>query len=93
MSATPTVGWIGLGAIGAPMARAAATAGLPVTAFDLNPAALTALADVATPAASAAEAATGADVVVLMVATPPSSRRCCTASTASPAPSPRRRPC
>lgn len=70
MPATPTVGWIGLGAIGAPMARAAATAGLSVTAFDLNPAALTALADVATPAASAVEAATGADVVVLMVATP-----------------------
>lgn len=70
MTSTPTVGWIGLGAIGAPMARAAATAGLSVTAFDLDPAALEALADVATPAPSAADAARGADVVVLMVATP-----------------------
>ena len=71
MTTTPTVAWIGLGAIGAPMARTAATAGFPVTAFDLHPAARDALADVAAPAASAREAARGADVVVVMVATPP----------------------
>ena len=67
---TPSIAWIGLGAIGAPMARTAAEAGFPVTAFDLDPAARDALADVATPAASAREAADGADVVVVMVATP-----------------------
>ncbi|GAA4520286.1 NAD(P)-dependent oxidoreductase [Brachybacterium paraconglomeratum] len=65
-----SVAWIGLGAIGTPMARTAAEAGFPVTAFDLNPAAREAVADVATPAASAREAAQGADVVVVMVATP-----------------------
>ncbi|MGP9602351.1 NAD(P)-dependent oxidoreductase [Brachybacterium sp. AOP42-E1-35] len=65
-----SVAWIGLGAIGTPMARTAAAAGFPVTAFDLNPAAREAVADVATPAASAREAARGADVVVVMVATP-----------------------
>src|SRR5699024_10881382 len=67
---TPSIAWIGLGAIGAPMARTAAEAGFPVTAFDLAPAARDALADVAAPAASAREAADGADVVVVMVATP-----------------------
>ena len=49
MNATPTapvsVAWIGLGAIGTPMARTAAGAGFPVTAFDLNPAAREAVAD------------------------------------------------
>ena len=69
-AATTSVAWIGLGAIGTPMARTAAAAGFPVTAFDLNPAAREAVADVATPAASAREAAQGADVVVVMVATP-----------------------
>lgn len=66
----PTVAWIGLGAIGRPMARCAAEAGLPVVVFDLNPAAGQALADVATPASTARDAASGADVVVVMVATP-----------------------
>lgn len=71
MTTAPTsVAWIGLGAIGTPMARTAAEAGFPVAAFDLNPAARDALADVATPAPSAREAARGADVVAVMVATP-----------------------
>ncbi|MEE1618632.1 NAD(P)-dependent oxidoreductase [Brachybacterium sp. J153] len=70
MTTAPSVAWIGLGAIGAPMARALAGAGLPVTAFDLFPAAREALADVATIAATAREAARGADVVAVMVATP-----------------------
>ncbi|MGP9745700.1 NAD(P)-dependent oxidoreductase [Brachybacterium sp. AOP29-B2-41] len=69
-AAHASVAWIGLGAIGTPMARTAAAAGFPVTAFDLNPAAREAVADVATPATSAREAAQGADVVVVMVATP-----------------------
>ncbi|MGO1226000.1 NAD(P)-dependent oxidoreductase [Brachybacterium sp.] len=71
MTTAPTsVAWIGLGAIGTPMARIAAEAGFPVAAFDLNPAARDALADVATPAPSAREAARGADAVAVMVATP-----------------------
>lgn len=67
---TPSIAWIGLGAIGTPMARTAAEAGFPVTAFDLNPSARDAVADVAAPAASAREAARGAEIVVVMVATP-----------------------
>ena len=71
MTTAPTsVAWIGLGAIGTPMARTAAAAGFPVAAFDLNSAAREGLADVAAPAASACDAARGADVVAVMVATP-----------------------
>ena len=71
MTTAPTsVAWIGLGAIGTPMARTAAEAGFPLAAFDLNPAARDALADVATPAPAAREAARGADGVAVMVATP-----------------------
>lgn len=70
MTTTPTIGWIGLGAIGAPMVRAAASAGLSVRAFDLNPSARESVADVATAAETAVDAVTGADVVVVMVATP-----------------------
>lgn len=70
MTTTPTIGWIGLGAIGAPMVRAAGTAGLTVRAFDLNPTARESVADVATAAGSAVDAVTGTDVVVVMVATP-----------------------
>lgn len=64
------VAWIGLGAIGTPMARAAAAAGLAVTAFDLNPVAREAVADVAATTESALAAVQGADTVVIMVATP-----------------------
>lgn len=67
--ALPTVGWVGLGAMGSPMARVAAEAGFPVTAYDMNAAASAALAPLVTPALSAREAASGADVVVIMVAT------------------------
>lgn len=66
-----TVGWIGLGAMGAPMAACVARAGHQVTAYDVNPAAVEALAaDGVTPAATAAAAARGVDVLALMVATP-----------------------
>ncbi|MGP5050665.1 NAD(P)-dependent oxidoreductase [Brachybacterium alimentarium] len=70
IATTPAVGWIGLGAMGAPMVRTAGQAGFSVRAFDLNPAALDAVAEAADPAASAIEAATGADIVVVMVAIP-----------------------
>lgn len=68
-SASPAVGWIGLGAMGAPMARVTARAGMPVRAFDLNPEVLDSVAPDVEPASSAVAAATDADVVVIMVAT------------------------
>ncbi|MGO2360760.1 MAG: four-carbon acid sugar kinase family protein, partial [Brachybacterium tyrofermentans] len=68
--APATIGWIGLGAMGAPMVRTAGAAGFAVRAFDLSPDAREAVADAATPVNSALEAATAADVVVVMVATP-----------------------
>ena len=65
------VGWVGLGAMGSPMAGCVARAGFDVTAYDINPAQAQALAaDGVTPAASVSEAARGADVLVVMVATP-----------------------
>ncbi len=65
------VGWIGLGAMGAPMARVVAGAGHSITAFDLDPGRSAALAgDGVLAAPSAAAAATGADVLAIMVATP-----------------------
>ena len=70
MTTTPAVAWIGLGAIGAPMARALAGAGLPVTAYDLFPAAREVIAEVAVTTETAREAVRGADVVAVMVATP-----------------------
>lgn len=67
---SPTVGWIGLGAMGGPMATCLATAGLPVTAFDIDPAKAPSLqAHGITAAATIADAARGADVLALMVAT------------------------
>lgn len=63
------VTWIGLGAMGAPMALTTAAAGHTVTAFDMNPAAIEAVAPSVASAPTAQEAATGADVVVIMVAT------------------------
>lgn len=67
---TTTVGWIGLGAMGAPMATCVARAGFPLKAFDIDPKRAEALAsDGVTPAATVADAADGADVLVLMVAT------------------------
>lgn len=65
------VAWIGLGAMGAPMATVTAQAGHAVTAFDMNPAALEAVAPLVASASSAHEAVAGADAVVIMVATGP----------------------
>ena len=60
------VGWIGLGAMGAPMAACVARAGHEVVAFDVDPARA---ADGVSPAETVADAA-AAEVLVLMVATP-----------------------
>ncbi len=70
MTTAPAVAWIGLGAIGAPMARALTGDGLAVTAYDLFPAAREAIADAAPTADTAREAVRGADVIAVMVATP-----------------------
>ena len=65
------IGWLGLGAMGSPMAGVASAAGHHVTAYDLDPARAHDLADQGVRAAtSATEAAAHADVLVLMVATP-----------------------
>lgn len=65
------LGWVGLGAMGAPMARRALAAGFAVDGFDVFDPARQALADAGgTPAGSPAEAARAADALVLMVATP-----------------------
>ena len=62
------IGFVGLGNMGAPMARNLAKAGHQVTAFDIVPAALEAAAAAGlSPAASAAGAARGAEVVITML--------------------------
>jgi 3-hydroxyisobutyrate dehydrogenase len=63
-----TVGFIGLGAMGLPMARNLVACGFQVRGFDMRRAAIDALLEAdGAAAASAAEAASGADVLVLMV--------------------------
>lgn len=65
------VGWIGLGAMGLPMAGVVARAGYVVKAFDANPEAVDrASRDGVVAAADVAAAATDVDVLALMVATP-----------------------
>ena len=65
------VGWLGLGAMGAPMAARAARAGHVVLGYDVVPgrAALLA-ADGVRPVDTASAAVDGADLTVIMVATP-----------------------
>lgn len=63
-----TIAFVGLGAMGRPMARNLIKAGLAVRGFDLNPASLDDLeAAGGTPCTSAQEAFRGADAIVLMV--------------------------
>ncbi len=63
-----TIGFIGVGNMGGPMARNLVKAGHDVKAFDLSAPALNAAVETgATAAASAAEAATGVDVVITML--------------------------
>jgi 3-hydroxyisobutyrate dehydrogenase len=67
------VGWVGLGAMGRPMAERLVLAGHRVRAFDVDPAALAAWVRVdGAPdrAESPAQAAESADVLAVMVATP-----------------------
>jgi L-threonate 2-dehydrogenase len=62
------IGFVGLGAMGLPMALRLVAAGFAVRGFDLKAAALDALTQAGgTRAASAAEAAAGTDALVLMV--------------------------
>lgn len=63
------VGWIGLGAMGRPMAARLLESGHGVTGYDVDPAAVAVLGDRGKPAASPADAAAGADVLAVMVAT------------------------
>src|SRR6195952_4964543 len=63
-----TIGFIGLGNMGAPMAANLVKAGHAVTGYDLNPAALQALAQAGGKvASSAADAVKGASVVITML--------------------------
>jgi L-threonate 2-dehydrogenase len=63
-----TVGFIGLGSMGLPMAKNLATRGFRVRGFDIRPAAMDALSEAGgSSASSAADAAVGADAYVLMV--------------------------
>ncbi len=65
------VGWLGLGAMGAPMAARAARAGHVVRGYDIVPGRAAALAaDGVRPADTVAAAVGGADLIVIMVATP-----------------------
>jgi 3-hydroxyisobutyrate dehydrogenase len=62
------IGFIGLGNMGAPMVANLLKAGHQVVGYDLNAAALTAVAAAgATTAGSAAEAAAGADIIITML--------------------------
>src|SRR3712207_6938166 len=63
-----TVGFIGLGAMGLPMAKNLAAHGFTVRGFDMRTTAVDALAQAGgVPTSSAAEVANGANVLVLMV--------------------------
>ena len=66
-----SVGVIGLGQMGGPMARRLLEAGYPVTVYDVNPAAVAALrAAGAAAAASVAGVAAAAEVVLLSLPSP-----------------------
>ncbi|GAB2610513.1 NAD(P)-dependent oxidoreductase [Kocuria himachalensis] len=69
MSTPLSVGFLGLGAMGAPMALTLARAGFPVRGFDVSPRAEEVVGDALELRADPREAAAGADVVVVMVAT------------------------
>ncbi|KUG52557.1 hydroxyacid dehydrogenase [Kocuria rosea subsp. polaris] len=69
MSSPLSVGFLGLGAMGAPMALTLARAGFPVRGFDVSPRAQEQVGDALELLADPREAAAGADVVVVMVAT------------------------
>ncbi|GAS99339.1 3-hydroxyisobutyrate dehydrogenase [Mycolicibacterium canariasense] len=64
---TPTIGFIGLGRMGSPMARLLAEGGHRVLGYDLSPEALAQLAGAGGTAVRSAGEAAAADVVVLML--------------------------
>jgi 3-hydroxyisobutyrate dehydrogenase len=65
------VGWLGTGAMGAPMAARAARSGHAIHAYDIAPGRAAALApDGVRPADTITAAVTSADIVAIMVATP-----------------------
>lgn len=65
------IGFVGLGTMGGPMARRLAAAGLPVTAYDIDPEALAATTEAGvTPAGSAAEVAATADLLLTSLPRP-----------------------
>jgi len=67
-----TIGFIGVGTMGLPMAANLLKKGFAVTAYDLNPEAVKAAAAAGmTAAASAAEAVAGADLVITMLPSSP----------------------
>lgn len=71
LKSTPSVGWIGLGAMGAPMATCLANVGVPVVAYDVDRARIDAVSGAGiAAAASPAAAAASCDVLAVMVATP-----------------------
>lgn len=71
-SAGPSVGFLGLGTMGGPMCRRLVAAGYPVTAYDLDPAALAvAVEGGAGAAASARDCARGADLFMTSLPGPP----------------------
>lgn len=68
------IGWIGLGAMGLPMAACIAGAGQSVTAFDVNSAVRVPAGVPMRIVGSSAEAVADADAVIVMVATPDQAR-------------------
>jgi L-threonate 2-dehydrogenase len=68
MTSKPKIGFVGLGSMGLPMAKNLVAAGYPVKGYDINPAAVQALAAAGgTAAASVIEAVTDAAVLLLVV--------------------------
>jgi 3-hydroxyisobutyrate dehydrogenase len=70
MGMSPTVGFIGLGTMGGPMATNLAKAGVPLTVFDANPAAAGALGALAGVTGAASPAAVAADATVVFTCLP-----------------------
>ena len=71
MDAFPRIGFVGLGNMGGPMCQRLVKAGYPVTAFDLNPAALErVVAEGAAAGSSAADCAARADVFLTSLPRP-----------------------
>lgn len=67
MAEVSTVGFIGLGRMGAPMVRRLVAGGVAVRGYDAAPAAVKQLADTITPVDDPAAAAAGVAVVILML--------------------------